>query len=322
VNLLKRFYRIVSHNLPWKLAALFASTTLWIAINGSEPNADRYLTLTVMPVGLAKHLVVADQDTSTVEVQLRGPRSILRTIDEEDHRVALNLRGAEAGDVTMKITADMLDFPRRVRVVQINPPQIKVHIQRLLTKSIPVRAVLVPERRNGYTLSDATVTPANVEVSGPSSRVDRLQVIETEPISTFVDGKVERDVALAGAGKWLSYSPNTVRVAFTVSEVEGRRTLKNVAVALHAAVAGSTLDPAAVEVTVRGPEHRLASLKAGDVASYVDGEGVGPGTHVVTPQITLPEGLRLDAVSPAALRLKVPEAASGGADKGPDPTDQ
>jgi len=322
VNLLTRFYRIVSYNLPWKLAALFASSTLWMAINGSEPNADRYLNLTVMPFGLPKQLVVADQDTSTVEVQLRGPRSILRTIDEEDHRVALNLRGAEPGDVSMKITAEMLDFPRRVRVVQINPPQIKVHVERLLTKSIPVRAVLVPARRNGYTLSDATVTPANVEVSGPSSRVDRLQVIETEPINTFVDGQVERDVPLAGAGKWLSYSPNTVRVAFAVSEVEGRRTVRNVAVALRAAVAGSTLDPAAIEVTVRGPEHRLASFKAGDVASYVDGAGLGPGVHAVTPQVILPEGFQLDAVSPAAVRLKVPEAAPGGAGKGSDRTDQ
>ena len=322
MTLLTRFYRIVSHNLPWKLAALFASSTLWMAINGSEPNADRYLNLTVMPFGLPKQLVIADQDTWTVEVQLRGPRSILRTIDAEDHRVALNLRGAEAGAVSMKIAAEMLDFPRRVRVVQINPPQIKVHVERLLTKSIPVRAVLVPARRNGYTVSGATVAPANVEVSGPSSRVDRLQVIETEPINTFVDGQVERDVPLAGAGEWLSYSPSTVRVAFAVSEVEGRRTVQNVAVALRAAVAGARLDPATIEVTVRGPEHRLVSFKVGDVASYVDGAGLGPGVHTVTPQITLPEGFQLDAVLPAALRLKVPEAAQGGAGKGSDRTDQ
>ena len=322
VNVLTRFYRIVSHNLLWKLAALFASSTLWIAINGSEPNANRYLNLTVMPFGLSKQLVVADQDTWTVDVQLRGPRSILRTIEEEDHRVALNLRGAEAGDVSMKITAEMLDFPRRVRVVQINPPQIKVHVERLLTKSIPARAVLVPARRNGYTVSDATVTPPNVEVSGPSSRVDRLQVVETEPINTFVDGQVEREVPLAGAGKWLSYSPNTVLVAFAVSEVEGRRTVQNVAVALRAAVPGSRLDPAAIEVRVRGPEHLLVSFKVGDVASYVDAAGLGPGVHTVTPQITLAEGFQLDAVSPAALRLKVPEAAQGGTGKGSDRTDQ
>ena len=103
MRLLRRLYGIVSHNFPWKVAALFASTTLWMAINGSEPNADRYLRLPVSPFGLPGELVIANQDAWHVEVQVRGPRSILRTIDEEAHRVALDLRGVEAGPTSMKV---------------------------------------------------------------------------------------------------------------------------------------------------------------------------------------------------------------------------
>jgi len=160
------------------------------------------------------------------------------------------------------------------------------------------------------------VVPATVEVSGPSSRVDGLQVVETEPVNTFVIGQIEREVALTGAGEWLSYSPNRVRVSFAVSEVEGRRTFTDVAVALHSAPAGSTLEPPEIDVTVRGPEHRLMSFKPEDVAPYVDASGLDPGVHSIKPEVAVPEGFEIDGVSPGTLKLHIPKAAQGqGADR-------
>jgi YbbR domain-containing protein len=287
-----------------------------MAINGSEPNADRYLRLPVSPFGLPAELVIANQDAWHVEVQVRGPRSILRTIDEEAHRVALDLRGVDAGPTSMKVAAEMLNLPRRVRVVGIEPPRIELRVEKLLQKSVAVRAVLVPSRRNGYTVSRATVTPSKVDVSGPSSRVARLQVIETEPVSTFVEGEVEREVSLAGAGEWLTYSPDAVQVAFAVTEVESRRTFANVAVALRSAGAGSLLEPAALRVTVRGPQLALTDLKAEDVAPHVDAGGLGPGRHAVKPEIALPSGFHVAAVFPEVLQLTVPEELPKGGAEG------
>jgi len=310
VKLLRRLCQIVSYNLPWKIAALLASTTLWMAINGTEPNADLYVRLHVSSFGLPKRLVIASQQDSTVEVQLRGPRSILRTIDEEDHRVALDLRGAQPGSASVKVVPQMLNLPRRVRVVRINPPRIDLQVERLLRKPVPVRAVLVPSQRNGYTISAVTVTPATVEVSGPSSRVERLQVIETEPVSTLSgNGGVEREVHLVDAGEWLSFSPSTVQLAFSVSEVEGRRTFTGVKVIIRDGLAGTTVNPPAIEATLRGPQGQLLDLRLEDGAAYVDAAGLEPGAHQVTPRVTVPEGFHLDGVSPASLHLTVPKDA-------------
>jgi YbbR domain-containing protein len=166
MNLVLRLWRVLSRNVLWPLAALFASTTLWVAINGSEPNADRYLRLTVSPVGLPKRLVVADRFVATVEVQIRGPRSILRTVDEEAYRVLLDLHGVRPGAASVKLTPDMLRFPRRVRVVRIMPPRVDLRIERLVTKVVPVKAVLVPAERNGYRGTWTTRRPWRKRGSG------------------------------------------------------------------------------------------------------------------------------------------------------------
>ena len=177
MNLLLRPVQILSRHLGWKVAALLASTALWMTINGSEPNADRYLRLAVSPFGLPRRLVVANSFVGTVEVQLRGPRSILRTIDEEAHRVALDLRGTRSGTRSVKLTSEMLSLPRRIRVVRISPPRIDLRIERLLRKTVPVKVVLVPAHRNGYTIGGIAVIPGEVEVAGPAGRIEPLQVV-------------------------------------------------------------------------------------------------------------------------------------------------
>jgi YbbR domain-containing protein len=309
VKVLVRLYRLVRNNLAWKLAALFASTALWVAVNGSEPNADRYIRLAVSPFGLSKRLVISNHFNTSVEVQLRGPGSILRTIDATRHHVGLDLRGVQPGEVSRKIKPWMLNFPRRIRVVQINPPRIDLTIERLLTKSVPVKATLVPEHRNGYTISDVALTPATTEVSGPAGQVERLQVVETEPVNTLTaDGDVEREVPLVGAVDGIAFSPDSIRVSFSVQEIEGLRTFSGVHVVVLGAGAPTSLSPSSVEVTIRGPQQRLAALKLGAGTVYVDAAGLVTGQHLVSPRVAVPTGFHLDGVTPRVVQLTVQEA--------------
>lgn len=316
MRILRGLWAALSRNLAWKLGALFASTALWVAVNGSEPNADRYIRLAVRPFGLAKRLVIADHLPGTVEVELRGPRSILRTIDEEAVRMPLDLRTARPGAMSIKLTSEMLNFPRRVRVVRMEPARIDLRIERLLRKTVPVKAVLVPAQRNGYTISGVTVTPSEVEVSGPAGQTEAVQLVQTEPISTLgVDGYIERDAPLAQGGEWLLLFPDSVRVGFTVEEVEGRRTFTAVPVVVRGAQGPASITPVTVAATVRGPQRRLLELEPESGAAFVDAGGLGPGAHAVSVQMMLPQGFQVDDVSPATVRLEI-EGKPAGDGKG------
>lgn len=311
MNVLRRLAGLVSYNLAWKMAALFASTALWVAINGSEPNADRYLRLGVSTFGLAKRLVIAERVVGTVEVQLRGPRSILRTINEEAHRVTLDLRGVRAGTKAIKVTPEMLNLPRRIQVVRISPPLIDLRIDRLAKKTVPVRAMLVPAERNGYTIFNVTVTPPSVEVSGPQERIQRVQLVETEAVSTLdATGYAEREAGLAGAGEWLTLYPETVRVGFAVREIEGRRTFGTMPVVVRDAGGVARITPPTVTVAVRGPQRRLAYFQLDEEAAYVEADGLEPGHHDLPVQVSVPEGFHVERVSPAVVRVAIEAAAA------------
>jgi YbbR domain-containing protein len=320
MRIVRALWAVLSRNVAWKLAALFGSMALWVAVNGSEPNADRYIRLPVRPFGLAKRLVIADHLPGTVEVEVRGPRSILRTIDEEAVRVPLDLRTARPGTMSIKLTPDMLNFPRRVRVVRMEPARIDLRVERLLRKTVPVQAVLVPAQRNGYTISGVTVTPADVEVSGPAGQTEAVQLVQTEPISTLgADGYIERDAPLAPGGEWLTFFPDSVRVRFTIEEVEGKRTFTAMSVVVRGAQGPAVLTPATVAATVRGPQRRLLAFEPQSGAAFVEAGGLGPGAYAVSVQMTLPEGFHVDDVSPATVRLEIGNSLEPDGPDGPAP---
>jgi len=306
-----RIWRLLSRNLAWKIAALLASTALWMAINGSEPNADRYLRLGLNPFGLSKRFVIANRLAGTVEVQIRGPRSILRTVDEEAYRVPLDLRGLRAGPTSVKLPTDLLNFPRRVKVIRVTPSRVDLRIERLVRRSVPVKAVLVPVERNGYTISDVAVSPAEVEVSGPAGRIAQLQSVETEPVSTInARGYVEREAAVAAAGEWLAFFPDTVRVAFTVSEAEGRRVFPNLPVTVRNADGTVRVEPDTVALTVRGAQRPLANLQLGAGVAYVDVEGLGSGAHRLAVRLVVPEGIDVEVIQPEQVNVLIGSANS------------
>ena len=303
---LVRIWRLLSRNLAWKVAALLASAALWVAINGSEPNADRYLRLALNPFGLSKRLAIANRLTGTVEVQIRGPRSILRTIDEEAHRVPLDLRGLRAGPASVKLPTDLFNFPRRVKVIRVTPSRVDLRIERLVRRTLPVKAVLVPGERNGYTISDVGVSPTEVEVSGPAGRIAQLQSVETEPVSTInARGYVEREAALAGAGEWLAFFPDSVRVAFTVSEAEGRRVFPSLPIAVRNARGPVRVTPDTVTITLRGPQRPLANLEPDASVAYVDVAGLGSGEHRVVVGLVVPEGVDVEALQPDQVNVTI-----------------
>jgi YbbR domain-containing protein len=309
MNLLRRIWAVASHNLLWKLAALLASTALWVTINGAEPNADRILSVRVSPFALPNRFVITNLSKDRVQVLVRGPRSILRTIAEDDQRIMIDLGNAEPGRMQIKVTPDMLNLPRRTRVMRIEPARVRLEIEPLARKVVAVHPKLEPSTLNGYTVTDVKATPDTVEVSGPEGRVDKLTAVDTEAIEVRpVPGHTVHEVELAWAGEGIAVRPERVQVEFAVAEKIIDRRFRGVGVEVRNAAAQATLSPAAVELTVRGPQRKLDDFTPGDGTVFVDAEGLKPGTHSLTPQVVVPEGLEVTGVSPATLRLQIASA--------------
>jgi YbbR domain-containing protein len=65
-------------------------------------------------------------------------------------------------------------------------------------------------------IAESQVTPSEVEVAGPASKVDDLKEITTEPIDLRgLSETAQRDALLSWAGDFVSFTPDHVTVSVT-----------------------------------------------------------------------------------------------------------
>jgi len=297
-----------------KLVSLLLAGFLWFSINLSERDAERIVELPVSIRKVQPGLIVTNPPNKPAVVTLRGPRTILDGIDERKTRLALDLSAATPGDTRLELSADMIrpELPRRLKALRLEPARLKIRVERLVRRSLPVRADLAGMAALGYTVTESHVTPAQVEATGPASKVDELKEITTEPIDLRgLSQTFQREVLLAWAGDFVSLAPDRVMVNVTVEEVMVSREFRHVEVrVVNAEGKQAQLTPAWSDLTVQGPQRLLHNYKIPDGALYVDAAGLAPGAHRVSARVDLPSGLQVTRRQPEAHTLQL--TARGG----------
>jgi YbbR domain-containing protein len=297
-----------------KILSLVLAFFLWFSINVSERDAERIVELPVSVRRLSPGLIVTNLPAKPVVFTLRGPRTILDGVEERKVRVALDLTTVVPGETRVELNGDMLrpELPRRLKVLRVEPARLKLRVERLVRRRLPVRADLAGMPALGYTVAESTVAPSQVEVIGPASKVDELKEITTETVDLRgASETIQRDALLSWAGDFVSFSPEHVTVTVTFEEVMVSRDFKRVDVRIVNAAAGSArVTPSQVDLTVRGPQRLLHNYRVPDGAVTVDAAGLAAGAHRVRARVDLPPALEVTRRQPELLTLQL---GDGGA---------
>jgi len=303
----------LSRNTGLKLVSLLLAFFLWFSINVSERDAEGTLELPLrvrQPAGY----VVTNAPTKPITVTVRGPRTILDGVEERRIHVALDLATAAPGEIRTELSGDMIrpPLPRRLKVVRIEPGRVKVRLERLVRRALPVRPELAGMPPLGYT-AEASVTPGEVDVSGPATKVEELKEIKTEPVELRgAPEPISRAVLLSWAGDFLTFTPDRVTVAVTFRPTSMSRKFDHVEVAVRNVGEGlrAKLVPSRIDLTVQGPQSLLSNyaLEAGSV--YIDAAGLEPGSYRVMPKIELAQSIEVTRREPEVQTLEL--TAKGG----------
>ena len=297
------------HNPGLKAISLLLAFFLWFSINVSERDAERVLELPVVIRKLPPDLIVTNAPDRAVTATVRGPRTILDGVDEQRGRIALDLSAAALGEMRIELSPEMIrpDLPRRLKLVRLEPQRLKVQVERLLRRRVPVRPELAGAPALGDMTAVSSVRPAEVEVAGPKSKVEDLKEIRTEPIDMQgLEHGLQRNVLLAWAGDLVSFTPDHVLVSVSVEEVAVSREFKDVPVAVtNAGGRDFVLDPPQADVTLSGPQRVLHNFTLDAGAVSVDAGDLSAGTHRVTVQVSLPAGVEVTRRRPEQHRLQI-----------------
>ena len=145
----------------------------------------------VSVLGLGESLVVVeDLSSEAVRLRLRVPRNSWQDLTVSDFRATLDLTGLEPGQHDVMVQVKSLD--PQVGIIDVQRPQLRVTLDTLASKEVPVQVEIMDSTAFGYDAQSAVYRPVTVTVSGPSSQVQQVVRARTEVFLRGAKNQVER----------------------------------------------------------------------------------------------------------------------------------
>lgn len=276
------------------LSVVLALAVWWIAIDQENPLVvqDFGERVPVSVLGLGESLVVVeDLSSEAVRLRLRAPRNSWQDLTVSDFRATLDLTGLEPGQHDVMVQVKSLD--PQVGIIDVQRPQLRVTLDTLASKEVPVQVEIMDSTAFGYDAQSAVYRPVTVTVSGPSSQVQQVVRARTEVFLRGAKNQVESMEVVTPVDTQeevvtrVTAEPAQVQVVIPVEQWPGRKE-----VAVRVKLEGGPADG-----------YRLSSVKVDPSTVVLQGD-----TEVLAevPGYVETEPLTLDgATAEVRLRLKL-----------------
>ncbi len=175
----------LAHNLGLKLLSIVLAVILWALVVG-EQKVDVVMT-TPLELNLPDNLALVNDPPDTVEIHLRGPRTLVTTLSRRDIVPnVLPARYAE-GENIIQLRRDAIRVPRGIQVMDVTPPRIRLVLEPIVEREVEVQPRVEGKPADGFTLRRVTAFPARVRLIGPASELRRVTRVTTQPVN--LDGR-------------------------------------------------------------------------------------------------------------------------------------
>ncbi|MCF7854572.1 MAG: hypothetical protein K9N51_07240 [Candidatus Pacebacteria bacterium] len=315
--------KFIARDFSRKFVATFFAVLIWLAVSNQLHDFETFHDVPVSLRYPADKLFL-DRKIETATVTLRGARRRLEDLQSSDITLAARIPVVPEGVYyyDLHLSADDVNEPPGTKVTSITPENIRVQLDRIVSKDVPVRVRESGEPGYGYKIVERTVVPSTVTIAGPSKIVNEIDDIMTEAVildESLVENFEMDEVRLIPIPR-VDVSPKSVHIAYEVARHSGQkaftdlpiRILKNKDSALQ--VKGPL--PKA-QVTVRGSKSVLDALKDHAVRPFVDITSVSsPGryTFPVNAWVEGPSRVTVEYVHPPDVDVVI---AVGGTDSPP-----
>ena len=296
----------VRRNLGLRAIALLLAVGLWFFVNAGQRGALAPMRVPISYRALPAGLVIVNQRPEFVQIEVRGPRTLLSLLDPDRMVLRLDLSGVTLGQAVFKIGPEMFNVPRQTDVTRISPSQIVLDIDRITDRQVPIHVNVQGQPAAGYRVASARANPSVATVSGPSRFVLHIDNVQTSPVEVNgAKADVAQPVSLAPPSDRVTITgPQAAEAAVSIDEIIADREFRGLAVEVRDTDYKVKVEPPKIAVTVRGPVNRLTGLDLhGSV--YVTAEDVEPGLRDLPLQIELPDGIQLVRATPDNVRVRI-----------------
>lgn len=294
-------------NFSLKAWSLVIAVALAYFVNSLSNSTVISLIVPVELRNLPQTKVVLLPSIRQAQVTIRGPSHLMEGVGQSPPSFSVSIP-EEVGDrYSFNLQSEHLVLPPGVEVLNIDPPQMELVFDDLITKQLPVQVPRIGTLRKDFVLDKMSITPAEITVTGPISEMEGIDSVETAAIDMrAIQEPTTRTLTLSTPGRYMKLEPSKVSVEVQVSQIKTEKKFSKIPLDLRQE--GSQLEYTAslphVSVEVSGPRAKMNTLKPSLVSSFVEvSSDEKRKTFDARVQIELPDDIELVFVNPETVTL-------------------
>lgn len=164
--------------LLWAIVRMDQQGTPGNSENDTFMNEQTIGNVNITPIYNEEQFHIVEMDPSEVTIKVQGrPSQLRRVSDLGNYRIVADLTRAKTGENMLPLIPE--DFPAGVHVT-IYPPYVRVVLEEMQKKQMPVEVSLIGEPAAGYMAGQPVVNPQRVHVTVPASRMDDVASVRAE----------------------------------------------------------------------------------------------------------------------------------------------
>jgi YbbR domain-containing protein len=294
-------------NFRLKAVALLLAMLLWVGVNSAESELQIIPDVPVELVNLPDELAIAGEWQDTIDVRLRGSAQRVSEIRAGQIGPRIDMSEARAGENIIQLGAEDLRVPLGTQVESIVPRDIPIVLEERVVASIQISAVVEGEPASGYEVTGKILSPSTAWVSGPRSRVEALDHVQTQMVN--VAGRQDsftQIVALRTGDRLVELTSETeAELRIEINERAINMQYDGVPVSVVNSELRVDINPEEIGIVISGPPSVLADFTVENLVAEIDASGLEPRAedYLIEPQISfqperLAESLSVIALTP------------------------
>ena len=253
-------------------------------------------------------LILTNGPFTGVEVHVRGPKSIIRTLSDLKIQYSIDLSSVNIGVNVIPIHQAQIPLPKRISILKINPDSITVKVEKEIKKKLPVNISLTGKPAKGFVVVGSKAEPMSVILRGSEDALMQMDKVSTQPINIQgLSGSFKKEVALNLVENLkLVDSSKIILASVFIREQLTTKTFDNISVQGDGGLYVYRITPPVITIKVKGPANMIEKLCSSNrVQVYVDLKGLKPGVYNKRATITLPVKTTLIDAKPEIFKVKI-----------------
>ena len=286
------------------IASFVLSIGLFYYISGEESvEIEKRLYLKIVP---PQGMTILGGPRRVIKVTLSAPRNVLALLGTHKLIATHEIRDVKkAGDYSFGLRDRDINLPQSgIKVVDIVPKRITVSLNEVISKKLLVKANIVGEPATGYVVDYDNILkdPNAALVKGPQSKLDEKKFILTDAID--VVGRIRSfriRVPLKYSSQYTVVSKELIDVFIPIRQEGFDAVIDTIQVNVLDAPSNNffvTVDPATIELPLKGPEKVLNNIDKKRILAYIDVTELSRGEYQLPLMLSLPPEISLSGDVP------------------------